>query len=223
MSVTGRRNGAECGWSLAMWAAPAQLQQCWHILSAKSHFSSVDETKMNSVGPLVCLWGQSKLQKGWLDVLAYQYQKIKQDKQLFSFPRFYGMTVEESTSPSQGGPVLPQLAPLVLHRSHSQKSQLPFLPGIPPACPFRKPGDCEQGKRTGNGVASAVQSPGAGWNWWVSAAVLQRLGSSQNMGRMCWFSKEKSKCRLQQLARGRTPHCTVPFCRKAFLKSNGGK
>lgn len=145
MSVTGRRNGAERGWSLAMRAAPAQLQQCWHILSAKSHFSSVDETKMNSVGPLVCLWGRSKLEKGWLNVLAHQYSNTKQDKQLFSFPRFYGMTVEESTSPSQGGPgpsipVLPQLAPLVLQSSHSQKSNLPPAPSLwhPPCLPIQK-------------------------------------------------------------------------------------
>lgn len=48
---------------------------------------------------------------------------------------------------------------------------------IPPACPFST-------GRTGNGVVSAVQSPGAGWNWWVSAVVVQRLG-----GRY-WFSKE---------------------------------
>lgn len=112
--------------------APAQLQPCWHVLSSKSHFSSVDETEMNSVAPPVCLCRQSKLERLWLDVFAQEYWKIKQDKWLYSFPRFYWMTVEEPTPPSQdepgqSSPVLPQPAPLILHGegSHNQKSKLP--------------------------------------------------------------------------------------------------
>lgn len=64
---------------------------------------------------------------------------------------FYGMTVEEPTPPSQGepgrrSPILPQPAPLILHRegSHSHKSKLPHDLSLwhPTCLPVQK-ADCE--------------------------------------------------------------------------------
>lgn len=184
----------------------AQLQPCWHMLSAKKHFSSVDETKRNSVGSPVCLCGQSKLEKLWLDVFAQQYWKIEQDKWngFAPFLCFMGWRWKSLRHPPKvnldgAAPSFPNLLPSSciarVVTATNQSCLMTFPSGIPPASPFRRQ-TVNTDEKLKMEVASAIWHPDAGYNWLISTVVIRRLRVSKTMGWICWFNKEKSKYRL---------------------------
>lgn len=189
-----------------LYVVSARLQPCWHMLSAKNHFSSVDETERNSVGPPVCLCEQSKLEKLWLDVFAQQYWKIEQDKWNGSAPFlcFMGwwwksLRHPPKVNPDGAAPSFPNLLPLSciarVVMATNQSCLMAFPSGIPPACPFRRQ-TVNTDEKLKMEVASAIWSPDAGYNWLLSTVVVRRLRVSKTMGWICWFNKEKSKYRL---------------------------
>lgn len=140
--------------------APALLQQCWHMLSAKSHFSSADKTKMKSDSP--CLALQAK--QAWKIMMRYfctavLEHKGRQTALLLSCFLWDNGGRAYTTLPRWTGTEQPQPAPTCsLHpawggvvTARNPSCLMSFPSGIPPTGPFRRQGDCEQSWKTEDG------------------------------------------------------------------------
>lgn len=170
---------------------------------------------MNSVGSPVCLSRQSELEKLWLDGFAQQHCKTNGSAPFLGFMGWQWKSlrhlpkVQLDWTPLSFHTLLRLSCIVRIVTARNQNCPTAFPSGTHPSACSQGRGAVTMDGKLKMKVASAIRHPDAGYNWWFYTVVVSRLEASKTMGRIYGFSKEKSKYRLQQLARGRTAHCTV--------------